>query len=50
MYIRYIFLIPKRLLKQIACLRPGSWINRHVYRDIAVAAYSLQISRPCFGR
>ena len=50
MYMRYLFLIPKRLLKQIACLRPGSWIDRHAYRDIVVAAYNLQISRPHLGR
>ena len=50
MYMTYLFLIPKRLLKHISCLKSGSWIDRHVYRDIVAAAYNLQISRPCLGR
>ena len=45
MYMRYLFLIPERLLrniiKLIACLRLGSWIGRHAYRDTVAASYSL---------
>ena len=45
MYMRYLFLISERLLrniiKSIACLCPGSWIGRHACRDTVAAAYNL---------
>ena len=43
---RYLFLIPNILLRKHNKTNPGSWIDRHVYRDTVIAAYSLQISRP----
>ena len=46
MYMRYLFLIPKRLMKQIARLRSGSWIDRHAYRDTVAASYSYRYRGP----
>ena len=46
MYMRYLFLIPKRLMKRIALLRSSSWIDKHAYRDTVVAAYSYRYQGP----
>ena len=34
----------------IVCLEPGRGIDRHAYRDIVAAVYSLQILRPRLGQ
>ena len=34
----------------IVCLEPDRGIDRHAYRDMVAAAYSLQILRPHLGQ